>query len=369
MGSPAGSPVGSTIATPARSAWLSGGHTEPLLEVKDLHTHFFLDQGIVKAVDGVDFTVMRGQTVGIVGESGCGKSVMARSILRIVPPPGRVVEGQMLFHQRDRANGMPTSQVQQVIDLATLDPRGTEVRKIRGGEISMIFQEPMTSLSPVHTIGSQIIEAILLHQDISKEEARQQAIEMLDKVNMPQPSRTIDRYPYQLSGGMRQRAMIAMALSCRPTLLIADEPTTALDVTTQAQILTLLGDLQREFGMAIIFITHDLGVIAQMVDYVVVMYLGKVVEVADVDTIFYDPKHPYTQSLLRSIPRLGRKSARGVSSRLTAIRGTVPDPYNIPSGCPFHPRCRKAIAGLCDTKEPPFLDVGADHKVRCVLYE
>jgi oligopeptide/dipeptide ABC transporter ATP-binding protein len=295
---------------------------------------------------------------------------MARSILRIVPPPGRIVEGQLLFHQSDgKSNGLPSSQLKETIDLAKLDPKGDKIRSIRGGEISMIFQEPMTSLSPVHTIGSQIIEAITLHQNVSKEQARQQAIDMLEKVNMPQPRRTIDRYPYQLSGGMRQRAMIAMALSCQPTLLIADEPTTALDVTTQAQILSLLGELQRELGMAIIFITHDLGVIAQMVDYVVVMYLGKVVEIADVDTIFYDPKHPYTQSLLRSIPRLGRKSARGVSSRLTAIRGTVPDPYSIPSGCPFHPRCRKAIAGVCNEKEPPFLDVGAEHKVRCVLYE
>jgi peptide/nickel transport system ATP-binding protein len=366
-------PMPSSITTPApdtKPAWLNSGHNDVLLEVKDLHTYFHLDQGIVKAVDGVDFTVMRGQTVGIVGESGCGKSVMARSILRIVPQPGRIGEGEILFHHNpENANGAPTSQVKQVIDLAKLDPKGDEARAIRGGEISMIFQEPMTSLSPVHTIGNQIIEAIRLHQDVTKEQARQQAIEMLEKVNMPQPARTIDRYPYQLSGGMRQRAMIAMALSCQPTLLIADEPTTALDVTTQAQILTLLSELQRELGMAIIFITHDLGVIAQMVDYVVVMYLGKVVEVADVDSIFYDPKHPYTQALLRSIPRLGRKSARGISGRLTAIRGTVPDPYNIPSGCPFHPRCRKAIAGVCDQKEPPFLDVGEGHKVRCVLYE
>lgn len=359
-----------TLASPVKPTWLTSGQDEPLLEVKNLKTHFFLDQGIVRAVDGVDFTVQRGQTVGIVGESGCGKSVMARSILRIVPPPGRIVEGQLLFHQKpNNHNGAPTSQVEQVIDLATLDARGAQIRSIRGGEISMIFQEPMTSLSPVHTIGSQIIEAIRLHQNVSDEEARRQTIDMLAKVNMPQPERTIDRYPHQLSGGMRQRAMIAMALSCRPSLLIADEPTTALDVTTQAQILSLLGELQREFGMAIIFITHDLGVIAQMVDYVVVMYLGQVVEIADVDSIFYEPKHPYTQSLLRSIPRLGRKSARGISTRLTAIRGSVPDPYSIPSGCPFHPRCRKAIAGVCNQKDPPFLDVGPGHKVRCVLYE
>lgn len=358
------------IAPSTKPAWLHNSQeNNPLLEVKNLKTHFFLDQGTVKAVDGVDFTVMRGQTVGIVGESGCGKSVMARSILRIVPPPGRIVEGQILFHQQNGTNGAPTSQVQQVVDLATLDPRGDRIRSVRGGEISMIFQEPMTSLSPVHTIGDQIIEAVRLHQDVSKEEARRHAIEVLEKVNMPQPARTIDRFPYQLSGGMRQRAMIAMALSCQPSLLIADEPTTALDVTTQAQILSLLSQLQQELGMAIIFITHDLGVIAQMVDYVVVMYLGQVVEIADVDSIFYDPKHPYTQALLRSIPHLGRRSAQGAANRLTAIRGTVPDPYSIPSGCPFHTRCRKAIAGVCDKKEPPFLEVGEGHKVRCVLYE
>jgi oligopeptide/dipeptide ABC transporter ATP-binding protein len=346
----------------------------PLLEVNNLKTHFHLDQGIVRAVNGVDFSVQRGQTVGLVGESGCGKSILARSILRIVPPPGKIVEGSILFHRNGgnaggngHANG--ASGQASVVDLAQLDPRGSDIRSIRGGEISMVFQEPMTSLSPVHTIGSQIMEAILLHQPVSKEEARQQAIHVLERVNMPQPGRVIDRYPHQLSGGMRQRAMIAMALSCRPALLIADEPTTALDVTTQAQILTLMRDLQNDFGMAIIFITHDLGVIAQMVDYVIVMYLGQVVEMADVDTIFYNPKHPYTQSLLRSIPRLGRKSTQGAAGRLTAIRGTVPDPYSVPTGCPFHPRCRHAIAGVCDTKAPPFLETAPGHKVRCVLYE
>ncbi|MDE0142518.1 MAG: ABC transporter ATP-binding protein [Caldilineaceae bacterium] len=339
---------------------------EMLLEVKGLKTHFFLAQGIVRALEGVDFTVRRGQTVGLVGESGCGKSITARSIMAIVPSPGRVVEGEVLFHLQNQENGSVTD---QVIDMTKIDAMGTQARSIRGGEISMVFQEPMTSLSPVHTIGNQIIEAILLHQDVDKEEARAQAIDVLNRVGMPQPERTIDRYPHQLSGGMRQRAMIAMALSCRPSLLIADEPTTALDVTTQAQILTLMRELQDELGMAIIFITHDLGVIAQMVDYVVVMYLGEVVEMADVDTIFYDPKHPYTQALLRSIPLLGRKSAQGITSQLTAIRGSVPDPYSIPEGCPFHPRCRKAIAGVCDTRNPPLLELEGGHKVRCVLYE
>lgn len=335
-----------------------------LLEVRNLKTHFLLDQGTVRAVDGVDFTVQKGQTVGLVGESGCGKSVMARSILRIVPHPGEVVDGEILFH-RERGNGAGG----EIVDMAQLDATGTEARNIRGGEISMVFQEPMTSLSPVHTIGNQITEAILLHQEVSKAEAREQAIDVLNRVGMPQPNRTIDRYPHQLSGGMRQRAMIAMALSCRPSLLIADEPTTALDVTTQAQILTLMRQLQDDLGMAIIFITHDLGVIAQMVDHVVVMYLGRVVESADVDTIFYNPQHPYTQALLRSIPRLGRRSAQGVVDKLTAIRGTVPDPYSIPKGCPFHPRCRKAIKGVCDEKDPPFLQTEPGHQVRCVLYE
>jgi oligopeptide/dipeptide ABC transporter ATP-binding protein len=341
--------------------------SELLLEVKDLKTQFFLQQGIVRAVDGVDFTVMRGQTVGVVGESGCGKSVMARSVMSIVPTPGRIVEGQILFHRtHHRGAGSVTG---DVVDMAALDPMGTAARSIRGAEISMVFQEPMTSLSPVHTIGDQIMEAILLHQEVTKEEARRIAIDTLDQVGMPHPARTIDRYPHQLSGGMRQRAMIAMALSCRPALLIADEPTTALDVTTQAQILTLMRDLQDRLGMAIMFITHDLGVIAQMADFVVVMYMGQVVEMADVETLFYDPKHPYTQALLRSIPLLGRKSVQNITTRLMAIRGTVPDPYSIPQGCPFHPRCRHVIKGVCDKQDPPLLEVEDGHKVRCVLYE
>lgn len=340
----------------------AGNQEDVLLEVKGLKTHFFLQQGIVRAVEDVDFTVHRGQTVGIVGESGCGKSVMARSVMSIVPPPGRIVEGEILFR-------LTEGNTVEVVNMAALDPMGDKARSIRGAEISMVFQEPMTSLSPVHSVGDQIMEAILLHQEVSKAEAREIAINTLRQVGMPDPERIVDRYPHQLSGGMRQRAMIAMALSCRPSLLIADEPTTALDVTTQAQILTLMQGLQDELGMAIIFITHDLGVIAQMADYVVVMYLGEVVEMADVDSIFYDPKHPYTRSLLRSIPLLGRKSAEHKTSRLTAIRGTVPDPYSIPTGCPFHPRCPRAIQGVCDTQTPPFLELEGGHKVRCVLYE
>ena len=353
-----------SVSTPAKSEQKKS--QDVLLDVRGLKTEFFLQQGIVHAVQGVDFKVNRGQTIGVVGESGCGKSVMARSIMAIVPQPGRVVEGQVLFHSSpDRRGGAGG----EVVDMAAIDPMRPKARSIRGAEISMVFQEPMTSLSPVHTIGNQIMEAILLHQPVSKREARSVAIEMLTRVGMPHPERTIDRFPHQLSGGMRQRAVIAMALSCRPTLLIADEPTTALDVTTQAQILTLMSELQEQFGMAIMFITHDLGVIAQMADFVIVMYLGRVVEMADVDTIFYNPKHPYTQSLLRSIPLLGRKSSQHATSRLTAIKGTIPDAYNIPKGCPFHPRCRKAIAGVCDQKEPPFLEVENGHQVRCVLYE
>ncbi|GAB4567282.1 MAG: ABC transporter ATP-binding protein [Anaerolineae bacterium] len=332
-----------------------------LLEVNNLKTYFFLDEGTVRAVDGASFRIYRGQTVGVVGESGCGKSITARSILRIVPPPGRIVDGKILYH---RVSGNGSGTTSEVIDLTALDPKGREIRAIRGAEISMVFQEPMTSLSPVHTIGNQIMEAIILHQEVSKEEAREKAIDMLDRVGMPQPRLTVDRYPHQLSGGMRQRAMIAMALSCHPSLLIADEPTTALDVTTEAQILQLMRSLQRDLGMAIMFITHNLGVVAQMTEDVIVMYLGKVVEVTDVDTLFYDPKHPYTQALLKSIPRLGRKSRQ----RLASIRGSVPDPYAIPAGCPFHPRCDQVIRGVCDKDDPPMIPVAEGHEVRCHLY-
>ena len=337
---------------------------EVLLEVKNLKTHFFLEQGVVRALEGVDFTMKKGQTIGLVGESGCGKSVTARSILSIVPSPGRVVEGEIIFHR-----GFAEAGGRETVDMAQINPKGSLARSIRGGEISMVFQEPMTSLSPVHTIGSQIMEAVSLHREASKAEAREIALDMLDRVRLPQPEAVLDRFPHELSGGMRQRAMIAMALSCQPDLLIADEPTTALDVTTQAQILSLMKELQEEFGMAIIFITHDLGVIAQMVDYVAVMYLGEVVESADVETIFYEPKHPYTQALLQSIPLLGRKSTRGVTSRLAAIHGSVPDPYSVPQGCPFHPRCQHAIRGVCNVDVPDYQELkGGQHKVRCVLY-
>ncbi len=340
-------------------------NNDTLIQVKDLKTYFFLDEGIVKAVDGVDMEIKTGKTLGVVGESGCGKSITARSIMRIVAKGGKIVNGEILFHRQlsDDSNGERI----EILDLAKLDSQSEAMRSIRGGEISMVFQEPMTSLSPVHTIGNQIEEVISLHQKLDSKQSRQKAIEMLNLVGMPLPKRTIERYPHELSGGMRQRAMIAMALSCHPSLLIADEPTTALDVTTEAQILTLMRRLQNELGMSIMFITHNLGVIAQMADQVAVMYLGRVVEEASVEDIFYKPFHPYTQALLRSIPRLGTKKAR--NNRLASILGSVPDPYNLPTGCPFHPRCAKRIAEVCDKEVPPAIEVEAGHKVRCVLYK
>jgi peptide/nickel transport system ATP-binding protein len=332
-----------------------------LLSVRNLKTHFFTDEGVVKAVDGVSFDLKRGQTLGIVGESGCGKSITARSILRIVERPGRIVDGQILFNRASRAasgNGRA-----ETIDLARLDQDSAEIRAIRGADIAMIFQEPMTSFSPVHTIGNQIMEAIMLHQGVDAKTARQQTIEVLRRVGMAQPQQRVDEYPYQLSGGMRQRAMIAMALACNPVLLIADEPTTALDVTTQAQILDLMRGLQRASGMAIILITHDLGVVAEMCDEVAVMYLGRVVEQASVDEIFHNPKHPYTRALLRSIPRVD--SAPG--ERLESIKGAVPHPFRRPAGCTFGPRCPSFTPGTCDAAEPPLLSVGTRHAAACFL--
>src|SRR5512138_75346 len=331
--------------------------TSPLLEISGLKTHFFLDEGIVKAVEGADLVIQPGTTVGIVGESGCGKSVTAYSILQLVESPGRIVAGKILWQRPEATGG-------DIVDLAALPPNGRELRAIRGGEIAMIFQEPLTSLSPIHTIGDQIVEAILLHRPVSHAEARRQAIEMLQRVGIPKPEERIEAYPFQLSGVMRQRAMIAMALSCHPSLLIADEPTTALDVTTQAQILELMSQLQRDFGMAVLLITHNLGVVAEMCDQVVVMYLGQVVEQADTVTLFNDPKHPYTQALMRSIPKIGQR-CRG---RLDPIKGMVPDPYNRPAGCCFHPRCDKFVAGLCDLQEPPLQQLKSGGMVRCVLY-
>src|SRR5512136_2984843 len=301
-----------------------------LLEIQNLKTWFFLDEGTVRAIDGVDFNMWRGQTLGVVGESGCGKSVTERSILRIVPKPGRIVEGEITLHRAPESGNGSTPT--ELVKLTDLNPAGAAIRSIRGCEIAMVPQEPMTSLSPVHTIGNQIMEAIVLHQKVGKAAALAKAIEMLDLVGFPQPKQRIDAYPHQLSGGLRQRAVIALALSCHPSLLIADEPTTALDVTTEAQILRLMRSLQKELGMAIMYITHNLGVVAQMTERVIVMYMGKVVEEGDVDTIFHSSLHPYTSALLRSIPRLGVKTRE--QARLETIKGTVPDPYSIPKGCP-----------------------------------
>jgi oligopeptide/dipeptide ABC transporter ATP-binding protein len=335
-----------------------------LVEVKDLKTYFFLNEGLVHALDGVDFNIWRGQTLGVVGESGCGKSVTARSILRIVPKPGKIVGGEITFYRNlTEEDGSTTI---EDIKLTELEPTGSTMRSIRGAEIALVPQEPMASLSPVHTIGNQIAEAIILHQKVSKDVGRTKAIEMLELAGFPKPKERVDSYPHQLSGGLRQRAVIAMALSCHPSLLIADEPTTALDVTTEAQILRLMRSLQSELGMAIMFITHNLGVVAQMCEDVIVMYMGKVVEEAPVDDIFHNAKHPYTQALLRSIPRLGQKTRE--RQQLESIRGTVPDPYSRPKGCAFHPRCSQRIPGVCDQKTPPYVEAEPGHKVRCVLY-
>jgi len=317
---------------------------QPVLEVRDLRTHFFTDDGVVKAVNGVSFQVFPGETLGVVGESGCGKSVTALSILRLIPsPPGRIVGGQILYKGKDLVTAS--------------EP---EMRKIRGNEISMIFQEPMTSLNPVYTCGDQIMEAIRLHQKVSKKEARSRAIQMLKLVGIPLPEQRVDEYPHQLSGGMRQRVMIAMALSCNPSVLIADEPTTALDVTIQAQILELLDRLQQELGMAIILITHDLGVVAEVADRVAVMYGGRIQEYSDVETLFDRTLHPYTGGLLTSIPKLGEEV-----ERLRVIPGVVPNPLDFPPGCTFHPRCHLAI-DECRRVEPTLDTIEDGHLVRCL---
>ncbi len=340
----------------------SDGASQALLSVRNLKTYFPQDEGTVKAVDGVSFDVAPGGTLGIVGGSGCGKSVTGRSILRIVDRPGRIVDGEIQFRRPATDGGAGGG---QVVDLTKLAANGPEMRAIRGAEIALIFQEPMSSFSPVHSIGSQITEAILLHQQVSRREARDKTIEILRRVGVSSPEQRVNQLSNQLSGGLRQRAMIAMALSCNPTLLIADEPTTALDVTTQTQILELMRQLQQEDGMAIMLITHDLGVIAEMATDVVVMYLGRVVEQAPVDAIFHAPRHPYTRALLRSIPRIRSRTRE----RLTPIAGAVPHPYDRPPGCPFHPRCADFMAGRCDQRAPSLRPVGDRHAVSCFLYE
>ncbi len=342
-----------------------------LLSVRNLKAHFFLDEGVVRAVDGVSFDVFPGQVVGIVGESGCGKSVTVKAILQIVEQPGRIVAGEILFRRRSwGAEGDAGGEA--VVDLARLPPRGPEMRAIRGAEIALIPQEPMAAFSPVHTVGDQVIEAIRVHQHhwrpegppVSRGEARQMTVDLFRDVGISMPEQRVDAYSWQLSGGLRQRAMIAMALSCRPRLLIADEPTTAIDVTTQAQVLNLLRELQRKHRTAIIFITHDLGVIAQIAHYVVVMYLGRVMEQGPVDAIFHAPKHPYTRALLRSIPSV-RSAPR---ARLPIISGSIPHPFNRPPGCPFHPRCQDALPDKCARRVPGLVAVGEQQAVSCFLH-
>lgn len=328
-----------------------------LLSVRDLSTHFFSREGVVEAVDGLSFDIREGEALGIAGESGCGKSITAQSILRILPKAAHIVDGTILLHENDGQGA--------VQDLVKLDARGREIRAIRGRRISMVFQEPMSAFSMVYTIGNQIMEVIRLHQDVSEQEAREQAIDLLRRVGIPNAEQNIDAYPFALSGGMRQRALIAMALACSPSLLIADEPTTAVDVTIQAQVLALLRDLQRDMGMAMMVITHDLAVISELCDRVMIMYLGKDVERAPARELFSNPKHPYTVGLLRSVPELGE----GKSQEIEPIKGTVPNPYNRPSGCPFHPRCPDFMPGTCDTAYPPEVQVGEGHWVRCHLYE
>ena len=327
-----------------------------ILSVRDLKTHFFTREGVVQAVDGVGFDLGPGQVLGIVGESGCGKSVTALSILGIVEHPGRIVDGRILL--RPAQGGPP-------VDLAGLDPKGRHIRSIRGGEIALIFQEPMTSLSPVHTIGQQVSETIRLHRRMSRRKSREQAVEVLGSVGIPDPEQGAKLYPFQLSGGLRQRALIAQALAGEPRILIADEPTTALDVTTQAQILDLLRDLQKRRGMSIILITHDLGVIAEMADQVLVMYLGKGVERAPVDRIFHSPEHPYTRALLDSMPGLGAPAKQALPS----ISGSVPPVYRRPAGCSFHPRCREFLDQSCNRTEPDPVKVRPDHEVLCLRRE
>ena len=324
-----------------------------MLEVQDLKSYFFVEEGILKAVDGVSFSVNRKETLGLIGESGSGKSVTAASVLRIVSSPGRLVGGSILLHR----NG-------ETVDLAQLSPSGSEIRKIRGKEISMVFQEPMTSLSPVHSIGDQIRESVLLHRTKDKAEAHEIVVDMLNRVGISNPAQRINAYPHQLSGGMRQRAMIAMALSCHPRLLIADEPTTALDVTVQAQILDLIKELQAQFQMAVLYITHDLGVIAETCQRVAVMYLGRIVELGSVRDIFYRPLHPYTVLLLKSRPRL----TQDARERLEPIEGNVPVPLDPRPECGFRGRCPEAIAGICDMRTPELIEMEEGHWVRCFLY-
>ncbi len=320
---------------------------DTVLQVTNLKTYFYTEEGLVPAVDGLDFTLKKGETLAIVGESGCGKSVTSLSILRIVPsPPGKIIDGQILYRGED-----------------LLQKSEKEMRAIRGNEISMIFQEPLTSLNPVFTIGRQISDILRLHQGMNKAQAHQKAVEMLGKVRIPSPEKVVNDYPHQLSGGMRQRVMIAMALACNPGILIADEPTTALDVTIQAQIMHLLGELKEGQDTSIILITHDLGVVAQIAQNVMVMYAGQAVEYADVRSVFKDPLHPYTVGLLKSLPVLGEEK-----DSLYSIKGNIPSPKDYPEGCRFSPRCEK-VCQRCHKEPPPLFDLPDGRRVRCWNYE
>lgn len=327
--------------------------TDILLSVRGLKTHFYTDEGVVRAVDGVDFELKRGSTLGIVGESGCGKSISAKSVLQIVEQPGRIVDGEVHYNGNDGS-----------VNLLDYEPTSAEMRAVRGGEISMIFQEPMTSFSALHTFGNQIDEALKLHTELDKSERFEVAVDWLDRVGIPNPRQRMSEYPFRFSGGQLQRAMIAMALCTNPRVLIADEPTTALDVTTQAQILELLLRMQEEHGMSILFITHDLGVIAEIADDVTVMYLGKVVENGPVFSFFDDPKHPYSRALLASIPTMHT----GTRQRLPSVSGSIPHPQNRPSGCAFHPRCESYMSGTCEVSEPELQRLDSEHEVSCFLY-
>jgi oligopeptide/dipeptide ABC transporter ATP-binding protein len=326
-----------------------------VLEVEDLRVYFYTEEGEIRAVDGVSFTMQRGRIMALVGESGCGKSVTSYSILRLIQKPGKIMGGSILFHSKDGSH----------TDITRLAEKSEELFHLRGGQISMIFQEPMTALSPVHTVGNQIAEAILLHQDVSKQEARQKAIDMLAKVGIPGAEKRIDQYPFEMSGGMRQRVVIAMALVCNPEVLIADEPTTALDVTIQAQIMGLIKKLQSELNTSTLLITHDLGVVAQLADDVSVMYLGRIVERANVHTLMKNPRHPYTIMLLKSLPSRAMDKAR-----LPSIKGSIPSLAEMPPGCPFHPRCPFAKKGLCDIGSPPPLEqIGNEHAAACLRWQ
>jgi peptide/nickel transport system ATP-binding protein len=343
-----------------RTLSASTSNEHPLfVDVQGLKTYFFLHEGTVKAVDDVSFQIHEGKSLGVIGESGCGKSVTAQSLMRIVPtPPGREVGGKIILHLKQ-----PDGAIAEV-NVLELKADSEEMRAIRGQQIGMIFQEPMTSFSPLHTIGDQIMEAVLIHdKNATKKQARDQALDMLNRVGIPRPQRLIDGYPHQYSGGMRQRAMIAMALVCGPRLLIGDEPTTALDVTIAAQILEVIKSLQADLGMALMYISHDLAVVGQMADEIMVMYLGMAMEHASTDDIFDDPLHPYTTALWRSIPLV-----EGQLKRLVPISGTLPSPYMVQPGCPFYSRCDRRIPDVCNASLPPLKEVKPGHKVRCFLY-